>query len=164
MVLPCISSAPAVRKEEGKKEKMMSRNNKDAQMKSPNLQIVLMVPLALSTLFLASSNLAKATIAAPQEKDLIISEIKENRVETKTLYVASQQVDCVGVAPQKCLLVKESIDGEYEYFYDSIEGFDWEAGYVYALRVAVTVVQNPPADSSSLHYQLIEIISKQLDQ
>jgi hypothetical protein len=32
-------------------------------------------------------------------------------------------VECVGVAPQECLLVSTSPDGVAEYFYDGIEGF-----------------------------------------
>ena len=54
------------------------------------------------------------------------------------------------------------IEGEYEYFYDSIEGFEWEAGYRCELRVTVTDMHNPPTDASALYYQLVEIISMQL--
>ena len=77
-----------------------------------------------------------------------------------TLYVGAEQVDCTGVAPQTCLLVKEDANGEYAYFYDAIEGFEWEAGYEYELSVRVTEVEDPPADGSSLRYELIKIISK----
>jgi heat shock protein HslJ len=81
--------------------------------------------------------------------------------EQKTLFVGPEQVDCVGVAPQKCLLIKESIEDDYTYFYDAISGFAWEAGYEYELLVAISEVQEPiPADASSLNYQLIEIVSQ----
>ena len=79
---------------------------------------------------------------------------------TKTLYVGAEQVDCVGSAPQKCLLIKENPNDDYTYFYSHIEGFEWEAGYEYELRVKVTENDNPPADASSLHYQLVEVVSK----
>jgi heat shock protein HslJ len=80
--------------------------------------------------------------------------------EEKTLYVGPEKVDCVGVAPMKCYQVKEDPDGEWQLFYNEIEGFEWEPGYTYELRVAVHQVENPPADGSSLRYELIEVVDK----
>ncbi len=80
--------------------------------------------------------------------------------EEKTMYVGPETAECVGVAPQTCLQVKESPDAEYTLFYDSIEGFTYEPGYEYELRVRVETVENPPADGSSLRYILIEEVSK----
>lgn len=78
----------------------------------------------------------------------------------KTLFVGAEQVDCMGVAPQTCLLVKDVDSAEWEYFYDAITGFEWEAGYEYELRVRIIPVENPPADASSVVYELIELVSK----
>ncbi len=78
----------------------------------------------------------------------------------KTFYIGAEQADCVGVAPQKCLLVKEDPAGDYQFFYSNIVGFEWEAGFEYELRVRVTEVENPPADASSLSYELIEVVNK----
>lgn len=85
---------------------------------------------------------------------------KEEKLNVKTFYVGAEQVDCVGVGPQKCLLIKENIEDEYTFFYDNISGFEWEAGFEYELLVSVTDVENPPADASSLSYELIEVVSK----
>ncbi|MDR1222078.1 MAG: substrate-binding domain-containing protein [Tannerella sp.] len=41
-----------------------------------------------------------------------------------------------------------------------IEGFDYEAGYEYRLKVLKTHLANPPADGSDFVYRLIEILSK----
>jgi heat shock protein HslJ len=79
--------------------------------------------------------------------------------EEKTLFVGSEMVECVGVAPQQCLLVKEDPNAEYEFFYDDIAGFEWEAGYEYELLVSVTERTEPLADASSLQYRLIEVVS-----
>lgn len=79
---------------------------------------------------------------------------------TQTLFVGAEQVDCVGVAPQRCLLVKENAESEYVFFYDAIEGFEWEEGHKYELLVEVTEIDNPPADGSSLQYRLIEVVDK----
>jgi heat shock protein HslJ len=82
----------------------------------------------------------------------------------KILFVGAEQVDCQGVAPQKCYLVKEEPNAEWEYFYDEIAGFQWEAGYEYELRVRVIPVENPPADASSVIYELIEVVSQSATQ
>ena len=80
--------------------------------------------------------------------------------EEMTMYVGPEQVDCVGVAPQKCLLVKQNPDEESQFFYSEIAGFTFEPGYEYALLVLVEPVENAPADASSLKYTLVEIVSK----
>ena len=78
----------------------------------------------------------------------------------ETLYVGPELVDCVGVAPQKCLQVKRDPNAEWEFFYSTIDGFTYEEGFEYELRVAVVTVANPPADASSLRYELVEIVAQ----
>lgn len=78
----------------------------------------------------------------------------------KTVYVGPFLVDCEGAGPQKCLLVKENPDDEYSLFYDQIEGFDYEEGYEYELRVREDTVVEPPADASTIRWTLIEVVSK----
>lgn len=78
----------------------------------------------------------------------------------KTLYVGPELVDCTGVAPQQCMQVRETPDGEWLLFYDQIEGFTYEPGFEYELVVSVQQVPNPPADASSLKYTLVEEVSK----
>ena len=81
--------------------------------------------------------------------------------EVVTMYIGPELVDCVGVGPQKCMQVKTDPDGEYEFFYSQIEGFEYEEGYEYELLVQVDPVENPPADASSLQYTLIEVVDRQ---
>ena len=80
--------------------------------------------------------------------------------ETKHIYIADHLVDCVGVAPQKCMLVKENIVDEWTIFYGNIEGFTYEKGYKYLLKVKIEEVKNLPADGSSLKYTLLEVLEK----
>jgi heat shock protein HslJ len=77
-----------------------------------------------------------------------------------TAWVGPELVDCVGVAPQKCMQVKTNPDGEYTLFYDQIEGFDYQEGYEYEIQVLVEAVPNPPADASALKYTLVEVVSQ----
>lgn len=83
--------------------------------------------------------------------------------ETKILYVDSKLVDCVGVGPQQCMLVKEDPNSAWQMFYDKIKGFDYQEGKQYKLKVMITQVENPPADSSSLQYTLVTILDPLID-
>ena len=76
------------------------------------------------------------------------------------LWIGPQLVDCIGEAPQKCMQIRRTEEGQVEWFYDQIEGFTHEIGTTYVIDVAVTDVENPPADASSLSYRLVEIIEE----
>ena len=91
---------------------------------------------------------------------LFVACAKENS-ETKVLYVNDHLEDCVGVAPQKCMLVRESEDQDWSYFYDAIEGFTFEEGNSYKLLVQIDQITDPPADASSLKYTLVEVLSQE---
>ena len=79
--------------------------------------------------------------------------------DEKILEVAPTKVDCVGVVPMKCLQVRE-VGGDWQNFYAPIEGFDFVEGSRYRLQVKVTKIANPPADGSSLRYQLVRVLDK----
>lgn len=68
--------------------------------------------------------------------------------------VGPNKVDCYTLVPTKCLI----INGERSY--ESINGFEYEEGYSYVLDVDITRIENSPADTSSLKYDLIKVISK----
>lgn len=85
-----------------------------------------------------------------------------------TYWIDSAKVPCTGVAPQQCLRVKKGPDfaaAEWQYFYSSIEGFDYEPGNIYQLRVkeAPRNASEPPADASSIIYTLVEVVDKKTD-
>ena len=80
--------------------------------------------------------------------------------EQLTLYVASYTRTCTGMYEMQCLQVREDPAGAWGNFYDAIEGFTYEPGYEYVLHVRVTEVPNPPADGSSVRYQLVQVVSK----
>jgi len=84
--------------------------------------------------------------------------------ETKRIFIADHLVDCMGVGPQKCMLLKGNSSEEWTYFYDTIAGFEYEQGYEYELEVTIKKNENPLADASTLSYTLVKIISKQKHQ
>lgn len=56
----------------------------------------------------------------------------------------------------------ENIGGEdWSYLYDEVEGFKYEPGYVYDIKVRKVEVENPPADASSIKYILVNVRSKE---
>ena len=81
--------------------------------------------------------------------------------EQKTIYVGPELVDCVGVARQKCMQVKENPEDEYTLFYDQIEGFEYEEGSEYQLIISEEQVEDPPADASSIKWTLVSVESKE---
>lgn len=87
---------------------------------------------------------------------LAVGACSEGRVVR--MWVGPDLVDCVGVGPRKCLLVKESEDADWEFFYDGIEGFIHTEGVSYVLEVEITEIEDPPADGSSLHYRLVRTV------
>jgi len=68
--------------------------------------------------------------------------------EIVTLDFGPNLVDCVGFIPQKCMLVREEDEHDFTYLYDAIEGFDYESGYNYKLRLQKTPIEKHPADAS----------------
>lgn len=95
---------------------------------------------------------------------IILASCSNNNHNNETLIIASKQGDCVGVAPQKCLLIKASSSQNWEYFYGSIDGFNYEPGYEYTIEIGKENIDNPPADGSSIKYKLVKVISKEEKQ
>ncbi|MGL4228807.1 MAG: DUF4377 domain-containing protein [Tannerellaceae bacterium] len=87
---------------------------------------------------------------------------------TQTLLINSEKIDCMGVAPMKCLQVKnlDKADAEWETMYANIKGFEYEPGYIYKIKVKVKELDKKqvPADGSSIEYTLEKVISKEAVQ
>lgn len=87
---------------------------------------------------------------------------------TQTYWVNSLKANCVGVGPMTCLQVQKGekqVSGDWQMFYAPIQGFDYEQGYLYKLRVKETRLpaDKVPADASSIAYELVEVLEKQAD-
>lgn len=103
---------------------------------------------ALATLAAALAVLAACTLTGPEPDEVLVLEIGPERV------------DCMGAFPQQCLLVRSDSSEEWSYFYDHIEGFTYEEGFVYRVEVLRRQIRNPPADGSSVAYRLIRVLSR----
>lgn len=110
------------------------------------------------SLFLALSSLSVVALAACAPGSVPGSVPVSAPVE-KTIYVGPELVDCEGVAPQKCLQVKEDPNAEYSLYYGTIEGFEYAPGSEYELTVREETVENPPADSPTTRWILVNVVS-----
>ncbi|WP_342051801.1 MULTISPECIES: META and DUF4377 domain-containing protein [unclassified Cupriavidus] len=75
----------------------------------------------------------------------------------KIVYIDSQRVECTGVGRMQCYRWRESEDAAWQLWYGPIEGLDFEPGVAYKLRVREYRVPNPPADASSIRWQLLKV-------
>ena len=82
-----------------------------------------------------------------------------------TYWVNSSKAPCVGVGPMECLQVRRSESGPWELFYSQIDGFSYEAGYIYKLKVQEEILDpaTVPADASSIRYTLVSVEEKTPD-
>jgi len=108
------------------------------------------------TLFLKGTFLATALLVIMQ----CTAAANTSAGDEKTFIVGPQTVDCTGIAPMKCLQVKETQSGNWTNFYSNIEGFTYEPGYEYVLKVKTEKIANPPMDGSSIKYTLVKQVSK----
>ena len=76
------------------------------------------------------------------------------------LFVGPDYTECMTLVPTTCLQVRFDPLGNWENFSDTIEGFEFEQGFYYELRVRRVSIADPPADASSFRWILLEIISK----
>ena len=82
---------------------------------------------------------------------------------TETFVIDSQLKDCVGVGPMKCMVINGN------FFYDKIEGFEFQPGFKYELKVkkepafAEDTPAGIPADANKYKYILSEMVSKEAD-
>jgi len=71
---------------------------------------------------------------------------------------------CFGEGRFQCLQVQEGEQlgtDTWFNFFGGIEGFEYEGGFVYNLEVRTRTIENPPADGSSIAYELVRIISRE---
>lgn len=78
------------------------------------------------------------------------------------IIVASETRIGFGVVEQSCFLVKYSPEASnWQYMYNSIEGFEYEPGYEYVLLVNRLELKNVPQDTSRYVYRLKNVLNKQ---
>ena len=86
-----------------------------------------------------------------------VGPIEPEYIETRVVTVGPTLTRCYGVGEQSCMIVDGGL------FYDAIEGFEYEAGYNYRLRIGKYDPWNggePPQDAGRYAYRLLEQLEK----
>ena len=94
--------------------------------------------------------------------------VKDKNQDQYVYWVNSTKVSCVELAPAKCLQIQKSETPDpsaWESFHGSIQGFEYQPGYVYKIVVKENHVDpaDLPTDASSIEYTLVEILEKRQD-
>jgi heat shock protein HslJ len=80
----------------------------------------------------------------------------------KFIYVASQKAPCVGMMPTTCLQIRERKEDPWQLWHGNIQGFNFEPGIAYRLRILEEQVANPPADGSSIKWTLDMVVEQEV--
>ena len=79
----------------------------------------------------------------------------------ETLIIGPYTETCQGFIEQQCYLEFNEESQEWEFFYESIQGFDFEPGYIYTLKVRLEDRGTEIQDVGRYAYHLVEVLSKE---
>ena len=80
---------------------------------------------------------------------------------TEILTIGPYRTDCVGAHPQECYLEYNEEAEAWHFFYEAIQGFEYEEGYIYTLKVSLHERPEGIQDVGRYAYRLVEVISKE---
>ena len=78
----------------------------------------------------------------------------------RIVLVSGERKPCTGAGAMLCLQVRTEPGAPWQHYYGDIEGFSWQEGVDYVLRIREYTVANPPADGSSRRWVLEEILER----
>ena len=79
----------------------------------------------------------------------------------ETLIIGPYTETCQGFIEQQCYLEFNEESQEWEFFYESIRGFNFEPGYIYTLKVRLEDRGTEIQDVGRYAYHLVEVIDKE---
>ena len=79
----------------------------------------------------------------------------------KTITIGPSIRRCQGFIEQDCFMEFNQESGQWEFFYEAIQGFDFEPGFIYTLRVRLEDRGTEIQDVGRYSYHLVKIIDKQ---
>ena len=106
--------------------------------------------LSVIVLFIAACN----EVRLPSNQDT-----EEEHLKTITIGPSIRR--CQGFIEQDCFMEFNHESGRWEFFYEAIQGFDFEPGFIYTLRVRLEDRGTEIQDVGRYSYHLVEIIDKQ---
>lgn len=79
----------------------------------------------------------------------------------ETLIIGPYTETCQGFIEQQCYLEFNAESQKWEFFYESIQGFDFEPGYIYTLKVRLEDRGTEIQDVGRYAYHLVEVLGKE---
>lgn len=80
---------------------------------------------------------------------------------TEIIIIGPYVTTCVGAFEQECYLEYNEETQRWEFFYEAIQGFDFEPGYIYRLKVSLHKREEGIQDVGTHAYRLVEVLSKE---
>jgi hypothetical protein len=105
------------------------------------------IVLILCAVLLAVAGCRADTLTAPDPR-------------VHVMEIAPAPLPCVAIYTSPCLSVRFDSDKDWYVFHERIEGFTYEAGYRYLLRVEVSEIPNPAADGGPITWRLLAVLAK----
>ena len=84
--------------------------------------------------------------------------VEEDHIEIITIGPYIRR--CQGLVEQDCYLEYNEVLERWEFFYESIQGFDFEPGYIYTLEVSLEERDERIQDVGRYAYHLVRVIEK----
>src|SRR5690606_41276222 len=81
----------------------------------------------------------------------------------RLLQVAAQRAPCTGVVETLCLQIRFQPGEPWQLLHGEIEGFAWQSGTEYVLRVREMPRRNAPADASAAAWVLEDVVARSAD-
>ncbi|MDE0041669.1 MAG: DUF4377 domain-containing protein [Candidatus Poribacteria bacterium] len=79
---------------------------------------------------------------------------------TEVLTIGPYTKRCQGFIEQDCFMEYNEEARQWHFFYDAIEGFDFEPGYIYTLEVRLEEREPGLQDVGRYSYHLVKIVDK----
>ncbi|MCO6524908.1 MAG: DUF4377 domain-containing protein [Candidatus Schmidhempelia sp.] len=79
---------------------------------------------------------------------------------TNEIEIGPQLIDCYGGKPMHCLSVKGADINNGQVYYSAIDGFHFEPGYNYTLKVKQLNKEINPKDETTPQWSLVQVIKK----
>ena len=80
---------------------------------------------------------------------------------TEVITIGPYTKTCQGFIEQECFLIYNEERQKWEFFYEGIEGFDFEVGFIYTLKVRLVDRGTEIQDVGRYAYHLVEVLSKE---
>lgn len=77
------------------------------------------------------------------------------------LIIGPYKTTCVGAFEQECYLEFNAESQQWHFFYEGIEGFDFEPGFIWTLKVSLHEREEGIQDVGRYAYRLVVVIDKE---